>query len=133
MSSLPVPQTGVPELDAVFDEYATRILQLERMVQTLLGAGGRGVAGCFIGTVQAGGISAAVDDDTPGYGTMMLRQVYPTGPAAYGLRDSGIIVPVINIAQGTLGEIAEGKQIATQPILDRSGHQLVILDPCPPT
>jgi hypothetical protein len=137
MSSLSVPQTGVPDIDAVIDEWASRILQLELLVQTLLsGTGGR-AAGCLIGVVQdAGGgigIPAATDDNTPGVGTMMIRQVYPTGVDTYGLRDSGIIVPAFNIARGSLGAIDAGKQIATIPILGTPRHQLVILDPCPPT
>jgi hypothetical protein len=137
MSSFPVTSGGIPEYDAILEVYAARIASLERLVQTLLGTGGR-AAGCLIGVVQdAGGgigIPAATDDDTPGVGSIMIRQPYPTGPGTFGLRDSGIIVPAFNIAtHPTLGPIAVGRQIASQPILNTPGYQLVNLDPCPPT
>lgn len=129
--SVLIPETGIPELDAAFEDMAAQILALQRQVAALQVSGG--VAGCYIGTVQAPGITAAVDDETPGYGTIMIRQVYPASTVGrFKLRDTGILVPAFNIAQGTTGEIAEGKQVASMPILNKPGHQLIILDPCPP-
>jgi hypothetical protein len=122
-----VSGTGLPEIEDVLLDHAEAIGRLERLIQLLTASGG--VAGCYIGTVQTGGISEAIDDDTPGFGNIMIRQVY----GEYFARDSGIVVPVLNIAKGTNGRIVAGKQIATMPILNKPGHQLVVLDPCPPT
>jgi hypothetical protein len=118
-----ISERSDPELADVLDDHARAISDLHRLIQSLIHGGQ--IAGCYIGTAH-GIIPAATDDNTPGVGMMMVRQVY----GEYSLRDSGFLVRTLNIAKGSLGPIADGKQIATIPILNKPGHQLVILDPC---
>lgn len=124
-----VPITGTRELDQFFEQVARYVLSLERQIATLQWTGG--VAGCYIGRVVDADVTAAVDDDNPGFGMMEIMQVYPNvNIGEFALRGPGPVVPIMNLAKGLTAPIPVGKQIATMPIINKPGHQLVILDPC---
>lgn len=107
--------------NALQDEVARLRLLVEALVRARPGS-----LGNVIVRVDSSGIPAAADDDTPGVGSGEIRIFDGTT-----LLDSGIVVPIFNMATGTLGAVAPDRQIVTAPIQGKPGFPFVIVDPCP--
>jgi hypothetical protein len=124
---LKVDSGGDPVLMDIVNRLVDHVRALEFQLASLRISGG--IAGCYVAVVQTGGIAAAVDDDHPGVGNVMLRILSGDGI----LRDSNIIVPCFNIAKGADGGVVAGKQIQCKALQNKPGFLMVDVDPCPPT
>jgi hypothetical protein len=114
--------SGLPvELMRVFNSLVDHVHSLEREIASLRIAGG--AAGSFVArVVEPGGIPAAADADHPAVGDAMIRIL----GGDYVLRDSGLIVPYINVG----GAVDEGRQIISLPLQNKPGLQAVVAVPC---
>lgn len=115
---------GEPITADAWNDLQAEVRRLRQLLDAVLRAR-PGALGSVVIKVLSPGLDAAADDDTPAVGTGEIRIFDGTT-----LADSGIVVPLYNMATGSLGAIATGKQVVAAPLYNKPGFQFVIVDPC---